>query len=146
MHRVAVLVCVGGLQQYTFVADRADENRCCVGGIRQWPNSYGTSAFRRVCQRRSVWGSCITPGSLQTVLPKENRHVFLPLWGGKGSHVSADLELGNIVPSVFALVLALKLVPAIKPHYPTDIPLAAQPDRRRISTVLCESKMCERCA
>ena len=64
--------------------------------------------------------------------PKENRHVFLPLWGGKGSHVSADLELGNIVPSVFALVLALKLVPAIKPHYPTDIPLAAQPDRRRI--------------
>jgi len=31
------------------------------------------------------------------------------------------LELGNIVPCVFALVLALKLVPAIKPRYLTDM-------------------------
>ena len=30
--------------------------------------------------------------------------------------------LGDIVAGVFALVLALKLVPAIKPHYLTDIP------------------------
>ncbi len=36
-------------------------------------------------------------------------------------------ESGNIVTGAFALVLALKLVPAIKPHYLTDIPSVDHP-------------------
>ena len=52
---------------------------------------------------------------------------------------SAELERGNIVPGVFALVLALKLVPAIKPHYLTDIPTAGKPDR--FASILLVPKM-----